>query len=69
MVSITLALAAVVIRLVWEITAITSAGGLAITILLILAILGIYALVVYLNIKPSVKKLLFSSWPVLVAIY
>ena len=60
--AVTLALAAVVIRLVWELTTATAVGTWVIIILLTLVILGIYALVVYLLIKPSVKKL--KSLPV-----
>ena len=56
-VSITLALAAVFIRLVWETTIATAVGTWVIVILLMLVILGIYALLLYLNIKPSMKKL------------
>ena len=62
MVSVTLTLAAVVVRLVWEITTTTAVGSLVIIILLILVTLGIYALLLYLTIKPSVKKL--KSLPV-----
>ena len=56
-VSITPALAAVVIRLVWELTTATAVGTWVIVILLILVTLGIYALLLYLTIKPSAKKL------------
>lgn len=56
-VSITPALAAVFIRLVWETTIATAVGTWVIVILLMLVILGIYALLLYLNIKPSMKKL------------
>lgn len=56
-VSITLALSAAMVRLVWELTRPMSTGSLVIVILLIIAILGIYALFLYLTIKPSLKKL------------
>jgi len=56
-VSITPALAAVFIRLVWETTITTAVGTWVIVILLMLVMLGIYALLLYLNIKPSMKKL------------
>ena len=62
MVSITPALAAVVVRLVWELTTATAVGTWVIAILLILVTLGIYALLLYLTIKPSMKKL--KSLPV-----
>ena len=62
MVSITPALGAVVVRLVWELTIATAVGTWVIIILLILVTLGIYALLLYLTIKPSLKKL--KSLPV-----
>ena len=62
MVSITPALGAVVICLVWEFTIATAVGTWVIIILLILVTLGIYALLLYLTIKPSLKKL--KSLPV-----
>ncbi len=62
LVTITLALGAVVVRLAWELTAATAVGTWGIIILLILVILGIYALFLYLTIKPGVKKL--KSLPV-----
>ena len=62
MVTVALFFSAVIVRLVWEVTDTPSAGSLAIIILLILVTLGIYALLVYLTIKPSVKKL--KSLPV-----
>ncbi len=62
MVSITPALAAAVVRLVWELTVARAVGTWVIVILLILVTLGIYALLLYLTIKPSVRKL--KSLPV-----
>jgi len=56
-VTITLALGAVTTRLAWEITYITAASSLAIIILLIFAIISVNALLIYLTIKPSLKKL------------
>lgn len=64
-VSITLALSAAMVRLVWELTSPMSTGSLVIVILLIIAILGIYALFLYLTIKPSLKKL--KSLPVAIS--
>jgi len=61
-VSVTLALGAVVIRLVWEGTTARAVGTWAIIILILLATLSIYALLLYLAIKPSLKKL--KSLPV-----
>ncbi|MFC2017381.1 hypothetical protein ACFLUD_03090 [Chloroflexota bacterium] len=66
MASITLALAAVVVRLVWELIPLTSTGTLAVIIPLILVIIGIYTLLFYLTINPSPKKL--KSLPVLTGI-
>ena len=57
MVTITLALGTLIVRLVWQIVEIPSAGTLTIMIPLILAILGIYALLIYFTIKPNLKKL------------
>ncbi len=62
MVSITPALGAVVVRLVWELTIATAVGTWVIIILLILVTLVIYALLLYLTIKPNLKKL--KSLPV-----
>ena len=56
-VSLTLALGAVIVRLAWEITFTTAVPSLAIIILVIFAIISIYALLLYLTIKPSLKKL------------
>ena len=61
-VSLTLALGAVIFRLAWEITLTTAVPSLAIIILVIFAIISIYALLLYLTIKPSLKKL--KSLPV-----
>ena len=55
--TVTPALGAVVVRLIWEITTATAVGTWIIIILLILVTLGIYALLLYLTIKPSLKKL------------
>ena len=57
MVSITLAFSAAMVRLVWELTQTIPTGSLVIVILLIITILGVYALLLYLTIKPSLKKL------------
>ncbi len=64
-VSITLALGAAMVRLVWELTKTVPTGSLVIIILLIIAVLGIYALFLYLTIKPSRKKL--KSLPVAIS--
>lgn len=56
-VALTLALGAAITRLAWEITKAGHAGSLAIVILLMVAVSGTYALLLYLAIKPSLKKL------------
>ncbi len=63
--SVTLALGAVIIRLAWEAAYTTTAGSMVIIALLMLAILGIYALFLYLIIKPSRGKM--TSLPVKVS--
>lgn len=57
LVVLTLSLGAVVIRLIWEITLSTSPPSLWVVLLVILTIVGIYALSLYLLISPSLKKL------------
>jgi hypothetical protein len=61
-VALTLALGAAIIRLAWGITRNPHPGSLVIIILLMAAILVTYALLLYLAIKPSLKKL--KSLPV-----
>lgn len=57
LVVLSLSLGAVVIRLVWELTLSTSPPSLWVVSLVILTIVGINALVLYLLISPSLKKL------------
>ncbi len=59
-VALTLALGAAITRLAWGLAAADHAGSLAIIVLLMVAILATYALLLYLAIKPSLKKL--RSW-------
>lgn len=59
-VALTLALGAVIVRLAWEV--IVAAPSLVVIILVMFTILSIYALLLYLIIKPSLKKL--KSLPV-----
>ncbi len=61
-VALTLALGAAIIRLAWGITTASHGGSIAIIILLMVAISVTYALLLYLAIKPSLKKL--TSLPV-----
>jgi len=63
--SITLALGAVIVRLAWEMAYTTTAGSMVIITLLMLAILGVYALFLHLVIKPSREKM--TSLPVRVS--
>jgi len=55
--SFTLAVIAVVIRSIWQIVVIPTSGTVIIFIPLIFTLLGANALVVYLTIKPSRRKL------------
>ena len=61
-VSFTLVFSAIIVRLAWEFASPMAVGSLVVVILLIVAILGSYALVLYLAIKPSLRKL--KSLPV-----
>lgn len=65
-VSFTLAVIAVIIRAVWQIVVIPTPGTMVIFIPLIFTLLGANTLVVYLTIKPSLKKL--KRLPVLIGI-
>ena len=58
--ALTLALGAVIVRLAWEV--IVAAPSLVVIILVMFTTLSIYALLLYLIIKPSLKKL--KSLPV-----
>ena len=61
-VSVTLLISAVIVRLAWAVTYAPSAGYLFVVLAILLVTLGIYALFLYLIIKPSPKKL--KSLPV-----
>jgi hypothetical protein len=56
-VSFTLAVIAIIIRSIWQIVVIPTSGTMVIFIPLILTLLGADALVIYLTVKPSLKKL------------
>ena len=56
-VSVTLLISAVIVRLAWAVTYAPSAGYLFVVLAILLVTLGIYALFLYLIIKPSPKKL------------
>jgi O-antigen ligase len=62
--ALTPALAAAIIRLAWEITRNPHPGSLAIVVTLMVATSATYALLLYLTIKPSLKKL--KSLPVVI---
>ncbi len=61
-VSVTLLISAIIVRLAWAATYAPSAGYLFVVLAILLVILGLYALFLYLTIKPSLKKL--KSLPV-----
>ncbi len=56
-VSVTLLISAVIVRLAWAVTYAPSEGYLFVVLATLLVTLGIYALFLYLIIKPSLKKL------------
>ncbi len=60
--SVTLLISAVIVRLAWAVTYAPSAGYLFVVLAILLVTLGIYALFLYLIIKPSLEKL--KSLPV-----
>ena len=62
----TFAVSAAIVRLIWALTRPLPVVSMVILILFIFAALGVYALIVYLTIKPSMKKL--SSLPVAVSV-
>jgi hypothetical protein len=62
--ALTPALAAAIIRLAWGMTRNPHPGSLAIMIMLMVATSATYALLLYLTIKPSLKKL--KSLPVVI---
>lgn len=63
--ALTFAASAIVVRLIWAFTSHIMVVSRVIIVLLILATLGVDALVAYLAIKPSLKKL--KSLPVAIA--
>ena len=60
--SVTLLIGAVIVRLAWAVSYAPSAGYLLVVLAILLVTLGVYALFLYLIIKPSPKKL--KSLPV-----
>jgi len=59
---ITLVISAVIIRLIWEIVYSPPPASLALIIMVMLALLGIYVLFIYFTVKPNLKRL--TSLPV-----
>jgi hypothetical protein len=55
--SMTFLTSAAIIRLAWALPSPVVVGSLIVIILLMFAVLGVYALILYLTIKPSQKKL------------
>ena len=62
LVTITPVFAAIIIRIGWELAVNFSTSGLVMSALVILAVLGLYALILYLVLKPNWKML--TSLPV-----
>ncbi len=48
---------AVIIRVIWEVIVNPSTGGITMSILIILGLLGFYALILYFTLKPNLQKL------------
>jgi hypothetical protein len=64
--SMTFAVSAAIVRLIWALTRPLPVVSMVILILFIFAALGVYALILYLTIKPSMKKLI--SLPVVISV-
>ncbi|MFC1915971.1 hypothetical protein ACFLW4_04675 [Chloroflexota bacterium] len=57
MATITPVFAAMIIRIIWELIADPSVGGLVMSLLVILGLLGLYTLILYFILKPNLKIL------------
>ncbi len=66
LVTITAVFAAIIIRIGWELAVNFSTSGLVMSALVILAVLGLYALILYLVLKPNRKML--TNLPVWVSL-
>ncbi len=66
LVTLTPVFVAIIIRIGWELAVNFSTSGLVMSALVVLAILGLYALILYLALKPNRKML--TSLPVWVSI-
>ena len=58
---------ATIIRIVWEVTVNPSVSGFTMSALVILGLLGLYALIFYVTLKPNLKKL--KSLPVGIGVF
>lgn len=68
LVTITPVFAAVITRVIWEVTINPSGSGLVMAVLVTLGLLGLYALVFYFTFKPNWKKLKSLPFRIWVAI-
>jgi hypothetical protein len=66
LVAVTPVLAAALIRLIWEVVVNPSVGGVIMTILISLVILGGCAFICYFTLKPDLNKL--TSLPVIIGV-
>ncbi len=66
LVMITPVFMAAIIRMVWELTVNFSTGGLTMSVLIIIGLIGLYAFLLYLVLKPDTKML--SSLPLWIGI-
>jgi hypothetical protein len=57
LVTITPVFVAIIIRMVWELAVNYSAGGLVMSTLVVIGLLGLYILLLYLLLKPNLKML------------
>ncbi len=67
--SVTLLISAVIVRLAWEVTLATATASMVIIAMIILAVLSIYSLIFYISIKPSLERLksrLVRIWVVVI---
>ena len=66
LVTITPVFIAAIIRIVWELAVNFSTGGLTMSVLLIIGLVGLHAFLLYLALKPNIKTL--SSLPLWIGI-
>jgi hypothetical protein len=68
LVTLTPVIVAIIIRIIWELMVNPSTGGLIMSIIVILELLGLYALIGYFILKPNLKMLTSLSIGIGVAI-